>query len=274
VIDRYLRELERDLAARGVRGRAAERVLAEARDHLLELEDLERFGPSDRIASEVAAQLATTRTIRSAYGAFIALAVTGFAYLAFLALAGQPDLFAASHEAVGVAVTLALVLFPQVAFVSGCLALLRALRRRGGGTASAEELEVVRARTAVALAAGVLTAASMAVWTLEYRQSGWLLVLPALAAVALAVGVRSVAIAGQPRALSEGPAGDVFDDLGFRVDPWRFALVFAALIGVLGFAGGWVAEGDPGSGIVRGAFETAAVLTCFALLGRRLALRR
>jgi hypothetical protein len=274
VTDRYLRQLERDLAARGVRGRTADRVLAEARDHLLLLDDVERFGPSDEIAREIAAQLATTRTIRSAYGAFAALALTGLAYLAFLGLAGEPDLFSARHEALGIAAVLGLVLGPQVAFVSGSLALLRALRLRGRPTSSAEELDVIRARAKVALGAGAFTVAAMAVWTVEYRQSTWLLVLPGLAAAALAAGVRSVTDAGEPDALAGGPAGDVFDDLGFRVDPWAFALLFAGLIGVLGFAGGWVAEGDPGSGIVRGGFETAAVLTCFALLGRRLALRR
>jgi hypothetical protein len=274
MIDGYLRDLRRDLAERGVRGRAADRILTEARDHLLESGDVERFGSSDRIAREIAAQLATTRTIRSTYGAFVALAFTGLTYLAFLALAGQPDLFSARHEAVGLIATLGLVVVPQVAFVSGCLALLRVLRSRGAATLSAEELGVIRSRAAVALVAGALTALSMALWVVEYREPGRLLVLPALAAAALAAGARSVTLAGQPQAQSEGPAADVFDDLGFRVDPWAFALLSAGLIGVLGFAGGWVAEGDPGSGIVRGGFEAVAVLTCFAVLGRRLALRR
>jgi len=66
----------------------------------------------------------------------------------------------------------------------------------------------------------------------------------------------------------------LFDDLGFRMDAWRFALLFAASIGLLGFAGGWIVEGDPGSGVVRGGFEGLAVLLCFVTLGRRLALRR
>lgn len=275
MIDRYLRELERDLSARGVRGRAAERVLAEARDHLLESGEVESFGPSDRIADEIAAQLATTRTIRSTYGAFAALAAAGLSYLAFLALAGQPDLFAARHEAIGIAAALGLVLAPQVAFVGGCLALLRALRLRSASSPiSAEELAVIRTRTTVALASGGLTAVAMAVWAVEYRQPGWLLVLPAIAAAALAAGARAVLRAAEPQAIDGGAAGDVFDDLGFRVDPWAFALLFAALIGLLGFAGGWVAEGDPGSGFVRGGFEAVAVLACFTLLGRRLALRR
>src|SRR5262245_59491454 len=67
VIDEYLAQFRRDLRERGVRGAAADRALAEARDHLIESGDVESFGPSDRIAKEIAAQLATTRTIRSTY---------------------------------------------------------------------------------------------------------------------------------------------------------------------------------------------------------------
>jgi hypothetical protein len=86
--------------------------------------------------------------------------------------------------------------------------------------------------------------------------------------------VVALSSASGPEAVAEGPAGDVFDDIGFRMDPWPFAVLFAVLVGTLGFVGGWAAEGDPGSGLVRGAFEAVALLACFAALGRRLALRR
>jgi hypothetical protein len=273
VIERYLAELQRELAARGVRGRGAARILDEARDHLLELGSVEPFGPADRIAAEVAAQLAATRTVRSTYGAFVGLALTAAMYLAFMAFGGAPDLFSARHEAVGVASALGLVLFPQIAFVAGCLALLRALRRRGDRT-SGEELGVIRSRAWVALGAGALTALSMAVWTVEYHQAVWLLVFPLLAVPVLAFAALAVAQAGEIQAVSGGAPGDVFDDLGFRMDPWPFAFLVAALIGLLGFVGGWAVEGDPGSGLVRGGFEGVAVLACFIALGRRLALRR
>jgi hypothetical protein len=281
VIDGYLRRLERELAERGVRGRAARRVLAEARDHLLELDEkdgtIERFGTSVQVATEIAGQLATTRTIRSTYAAFGALAVVGLAYLAFIGLVGRegsPDLFAARHELIGVTAVLGLVLFPQIAFVSGSLALLRALRVRGDGMLSSEELDVIRNRATVALLAAGLAAASMALWSVEFRVDPALLGLAALSFLALGIGASAVIRAARPRASAAGPAGDLFDDLGFRMDPWRFALLFAGLITVLGFAGGWAAEGGPGGGVVRGAFEGFAVLACFALLGRRLALRR
>ena len=115
---------------------------------------------------------------------------------------------------------------------------------------------------------------TMALWTVEYRAAAWLFLPAVLAAVSLGAGVAVLSSASGPQAVAEGPAGDVFDDVGFRMDPWAFAALFALAVGALGFAGGWVAEGDPGSGLVRGAFEAAAVLACFAALGRRLALRR
>ena len=111
MIERYLARFETELAEHGVRGRSAARVLDEARDHLLELAGehgeegaAERFGASDDLARRIAAQLATTRTVRATYGAFAALALTGLAYIGFVALAGRhgsPDLFAARHELVG-----------------------------------------------------------------------------------------------------------------------------------------------------------------------------
>lgn len=273
MIEHYLSELERELAARGVRGPSAARVLDEARDHLIEARSVERFGPSDRIAREVAAQLATTRTIRSSFVVFGTLASTAAAYLAFMALAGTPDLFAARHEVVGVASSLGLVLFPQIAFVAGCLAILRAFRRRGGPT-SEEELGVIRARAAIALTAGALTAVSMAVWIIEYRQAAWLLAFPLLVVPLLAAAALALTRAAEPQAVAAGTAADVFDDIGFRMDPWPFALLVAGAIGLVGFAGGWAVEGDPGSGLVRGGFEAVALLLCFAAFGRRLALRR
>jgi hypothetical protein len=289
LIERYLATLERELADRGVRGRSARRVLAEARDHLLELEErhgsIDRFGSSDRVAREVAAQLATTRTIRSAYGSFAALATAGTAFLAILLAidlgGGWPDIFAGDHEGAGVLAVPGLVLFPQLAFVAGCLGLLRALRLRGRGVLPAEELSVIRARTAVALAASAVTVVSAAVWAVEFRNAPplawwvpWAVVaLCSVSAVPLIAGGLAVARSSGPESISGGAAGDLFDDLGFRLDPWRFAGLVAAVVGIAAFAQGWYAEGDPGRGLVHGSAEVIAVLTCFALLGRRLALR-
>jgi hypothetical protein len=73
VIERYLVDLSAQLAFYGVRGRRAKRVVAESRDHLLQLAAGEgkqravaRFGPSQRIAVEVARAVQPVVLFRSA----------------------------------------------------------------------------------------------------------------------------------------------------------------------------------------------------------------
>jgi hypothetical protein len=70
--------------------------------------------------------------------------------------------------------------------------------------------------------------------------------------------------AGVPRRLA--PASGRLVSLS----PRRLAAVLARLIGAGAFAAGWALEGDPGSGVVRGGFEVAAVLVCFAGIQRAL----
>ncbi len=57
-----------------------------------------------------------------------------------------------------------------------------------------------------------------------------------------------------------------------RLTPWGFAAVITGVVCSAVFAVGWFAEGDPGSGIARAVFEAAALLGCFGLLRRPLAL--
>ena len=178
MIGDYLRRFAEELGRRGVVGRARSRVLAETEDHLRELASehgeetaVARFGETRLLAREIAAQLATTRTIRSTYATFAALTVTAVAYIGLLAFVrpdGEtPDLFAGDHEALGVLASLGLLLLPQVAFVAGGLALLRALRRRGQGALSCHELDVMGRRSAVAIVAGGLTIGFMILWGFE-----------------------------------------------------------------------------------------------------------
>ncbi|MBA2569006.1 MAG: hypothetical protein H0V11_06635 [Actinobacteria bacterium] len=82
VIECYLIELSAQLGFYGVRGRRAQRVIAEARDHLLELaaeegEDraVARFGPSQGIAVEVARGVQPVVLFRSALVFLSALAL-------------------------------------------------------------------------------------------------------------------------------------------------------------------------------------------------------
>jgi len=302
LIEQYLTVLGRALKESGVEGRAADRVLAESRDHLLELarengerEALARFGDARALAEQVAAQLATSRTRRATYGAFGVLALVGVGYFGFFAAVnlggGGPDIFDGRTAALGVLAGIGLFVCPQVSFVAGCLAMLRALRLRGGGALPADELSVMRSRAAIALGAGWLSVGSWALFAVEFWNAASLAtwVAPTILAVCdalaipLAAGSFALLRSAGPQA-PPGPAGDVFDDLApvFRLGPlralpghpWRFALLFAAAVGIVGFALGWTAEGDPGSGIFRGGFEGIVVLICFATLGRRLALRR
>lgn len=82
LIDRYLVDLSAQLAFHGVRGRAADRVVAEARDHLLELatetgaeEAITRFGAANAFASEVARARGPVVLFRSALVLLAAIAL-------------------------------------------------------------------------------------------------------------------------------------------------------------------------------------------------------
>jgi hypothetical protein len=300
VTEKLLDELATRLAALGIRGSAADRVLAEARDHLEtggdDADAVRRFGDVDEIARLVAAELATTRTRSSTFVAFSVLAAAGLVSFALLALVpaagGWPDLFAGHVDALGPFAGIALALLPQISLVSGVLALLAALRLRHADVANAAQLRLLRRRSAVALATGAGTMAMLATFALnlEGELAAWwtstTIALSALLIVALAGASVRVARSAAPVASPGGDAGDVFDDfdpvlrwapvrrLQLPEHPWRFAGLCAAAVGIVGLVAGWYAEGDPGSGLVRGIFEAVALLVCFAALGRFLGLRR
>lgn len=301
MIDPVLEELAARLDELGVRGKWRRRVLAEARDHLEELDAEDeadaagRFGDVGEVARLVAAGLATSRTRSAAFFVFGALALTGLVYTASLALVGPAggwtDVTSGHAGAFGPLLAIALVVLPQVAFVSGCLALLRSVRIRRMPVAEAE-LSLVRRRCTVALASGAATL--LALGLMAANEAGalaaWWVVGTIAACVLLVIPLAFASVgvvrAGAPAALPGGGEGDVFDDLApvfsnatvRRLDlpahPWRFAALTAASVGLAGCAAGWYAEGDPGSGLVRGGFEAIALLACFALLGRVLGLRR
>jgi hypothetical protein len=78
VIERMLTELERELAAVGIRGRLRRRILAESEDHLRsDPEAVDRFGPPRRVAVEAARVAHPRMLLRSvlAYAAVVALFV-------------------------------------------------------------------------------------------------------------------------------------------------------------------------------------------------------
>ena len=136
----FLDRVAAALNARGVRGRSAQRVLAEVADHVDEArrhgdpDPVAAFGDPAVFAREVAAELATAQSRRATFAVFAALALTGVCYALVLGLVphagGWRDVTGGHIGAFGPVLAIALVLFPQVAFVAGCLALVGALRIR------------------------------------------------------------------------------------------------------------------------------------------------
>ncbi len=302
MIDAYLRELSRALDAARVGGADARRLLQETRDHLLESAEeggekdaVRSFGPARDLAGLVAAELATARTRRAAVAAFAVLAAGGAVYAALfltVAHAGSPDIFGGSVPGLGALAFVGIVFFPQLAFVSGCLALVRVVRLRRHGAAPAAELRVQRWRTGVALGAGALTFTSLLVAALDFRRdlASWWVVAAVVTSTVLLILLAAVALAGirstQPLALAEGAAENVFDDLadvlqhvpglrrvGLPHEPRRLAFAVAAAAGA-GVAVAGVVGMDPLDGLVRAIAEGIAVLCCYAALGRQLGLHR
>lgn len=270
-------ELRRELDAAGVRGRWQRRALEEARDHLEESDGA--FGDPRAIAGQVAAVVGTARTRRAAWAAFAALAVTGAAYLAacFLVADGPPrDITSGRSPALGVAIALALFFVPQVTFVAGVLMAWRAVRLPT--PAPAAELRVVRRRGAVALAGGVATAAAWMLYVQQFAVAQELAIVVLAGGALLGLGAAAWLVRGAaaPHVTPEGAAGDVFDEIGLpglRPHQWALAGSLAAAVGMAGVLVGWNAEGTVADGLVRGVPEMLAVLGCYAVLGRVLALR-
>lgn len=249
----YLDELSRELRAVGIRGGLRARILAEADDHLRSGGTEQRFGEPRAIAERFAAELAPSVSRRGAWTAFAALAVAGAAYAAaFLSIPRPPAGIAAPG---GIAFAVAVVA-PQLAFVAGCLAVLRAVRRPGDSA-------VIGRRALLGVAAGVAAVASVASLTSPWYAAPAVLLLAALP--------RTVAAA---RLAAPGAVlGDLGDDLGIRVEPWRAARWLAACCFLVVAVAGAV-QSDPFDGLIRAAAEALALLGGFWALGRPIGLRR
>ena len=305
MIEEYLAELSTQLARLGVRGARRRRILAETEDHLRsDAEATARFGDPAEIAQAFANDLGTRGALSAPRWAFAALAVAGLFYGAmFVAWSGfsAANSSEASRSASGAFQTVAagraswlgllaaglLVLAPQLAFVTGALALVRALRLRGRRSVSAAEVRALRRRTTTAVGFGL---ASMGAVALFAQQLG--AQLPSWSAGVLGGGVVGATASGvllvacgaaglrtaTVRVAVAGAAGDIFDDLGpvvptaLRGHPWTFAATVACGAGLLVWFAG-IAASDPYDGALRGIAEAVACFIGFAILGRFLALR-
>jgi hypothetical protein len=280
----YLEELSRELAAHGIGGRRRRRILLEVDDHLRSDATAEgRFGSAREVANGFAAELGAQASRRAAVSAFVALGVAGVVYgasFASMSFASPPS--ETLDPALGALAFAALIVAPQVSFVAGVLALVRALRRRRARVIPTRELVVIRRRTGVALFFGLVTMGALALYAYEFRSAlaDWWLTLTyagaASAAVLLVLAALPTVAASRVRPKVAGEAGDVFADVGlarFGSDPWRFARFVAVGVGSLVWLAG-IAQGDPIDGFIRGVFEGLACLGGFAVLGRYLGLRR
>lgn len=282
--ERYLRELESELGAVGIRGFRRRRILAETEDHLREGGEPARFGEPKLIATRFADELATSGARRAAIVTFVALAPAGFAYALLLGLNRPgPDIASAKTLWLALPAAAVVALAPQISLAAGLLALALTWRLRGATAAPASAIRLLHRRAAVALGAGTATLAGLAVYAVEYSRAlpSWWTILAFGATGTALVPVAAAAVALRRtagiQAQAGGPAGDVFDDLAPLIDrvplhlrgrPWRLCLVFAAAVGGAVLAAGGIDEG-PRNAVA----EFAAICGGFAVFGRFLGLR-
>jgi MFS family permease len=275
--DPFLEALGRELSAAGVRGSRRERILAEYEDHLA-CDPNALLGSPVELARQFADELGTSRTRRGAAAAFGALAIAGGLAIGAFASANLGPLKSAEQHPLARMAAAVLVIAAQVAFATGVLAALRSFwRRRSPSVARAEATIIVR-RTAIALAAGLLSMVALAVMALALHHTettAWrtyTVIAAGFGALAIIAAGPAALAAARMRPATPGERGDVFDDLGrftphaLRGRPWRFALLVAAALFLAVSLQGIVVS-DPFDGIARGVMEAAACLLGFAALG-------
>ena len=280
----YLESLSRELKGVGIAGARQKRIVAEFADHL-ECDPNAELGDAAMIARTFADELGTAWARRAAIRAFAALAVAGLLFAAWGLLAAR--YYGGGRLAGSAAAQLVLgfgVVAGQVAFVSGGLGLLRAIRLRRQAVVSADEARVLVRRAGVGLFAGALTLLAVPVVASgapgsahpAWRTFGY--VVCAVGVVTIVLAAPSVLASARVAPRAAGEAGDLFSDLGPLVPrwlaaaPWGFAVVIATALAMVLAASGALAS-DPYDGILRGLAEGTAVLAGFALLGGYLGLR-
>ena len=280
----YTERLRAELAAVGITGRLRARIIDEITDHLT-CDPAAELGAPRLLARQFADELGTLRVRRAAVRSFAALALAGLLFgLVFLdspaaAFGAAP----AGISLVGRIARWGAVLAPQIAFVAGVLAALRALRRRRAGVIAAAEARMIARRATVGTVFGIVSMACLAAIALSLHRwvpSAWetrALVATGVGLVGLVAVLPSLWASARLRPVAAGAAGDLFDDLGpvvpvaLRGHPWRLAAIIAGGIAVaIALAG--IPGDDVYDGIARGVFDAAACLTGFATLGRYLGL--
>jgi hypothetical protein len=279
-------ELARELGAAGITGRMRARILAEFADHLA-CDPEAQLGEPRSLARQFADEVGTTRARRAAVFGFAALAFAGILFAVAFVTAGAA--FGAKPKGgpvSGQIATALAILFAQISFVAGTLAVLRWAVRRDAGVLPAAEATVIVRRAAVGVLAGIVTMICLGIIGIAYRpwlSSSWAtfaVVAGAVGTAALVASLPAIWQAIRLRPVADGGAGDIFDDLGvfaalvpapLRGRPWRLAVVVSIAVAVAITLAAVPAQ-DTIDGAARGILDALLCLVGFATLGRYLGL--
>ena len=278
--------LGEELGRVGIRGRLRGRILAEYADHLACAPEAQ-LGEPAALARQFADELGSTRARRAAVTGFGALALAGALFgLAFVTSDAAFGAAPRGGSIVGRIATGLAILFSQVSFVAGTLAVLRWVARRGSGVLPAAEATVIVRRTAVGVLSGMVTMVSLGTLAIAYHRfqpAAWAtfaIVVSAVGTAGLLLSLPAVWRAARVRPVAAGDAGDIFDDLGdfaqlvpepLRGRPWRFAVVVSVLVAAAITLVAVPAQ-DAVDGAARGILDALLCLAGFATLGRYLGL--
>lgn len=283
-VERYLHELA---AALRVRGRRRRRILAECAAHLHEAAAtrgeaaaVEAFGPPAEIARVLDLEAAAGRAVTSTGMSIAGVSLTAVSTLALIH--GAADV----HAALGPA--LVFLVAAQIAGVAAGVALLQALAQRRLAQ-SAAALALLTRRNAVAVGAAGVAMLAAGVALPGQGSAAALLAGPVTLAAAVVALVRARRLTHALPGARERTVSSPLDDLGAlagvslpaglrAIDPLRHAALSAMVVAVLAGAAllaRQLGEGaGPAAACALGAFEAAAVLGSFVLLGPALGLRR
>ena len=258
-----MNDLAAELARVGIRGRLARRIELELADHI-GCDPAANLGTPREIAERFAAELRVSRTRRSTFAGFAALALAAVAILVS-ARGGGPSIPGARGwvESFG---GLGVLFAGQVAFVAGVLALWRAVRH----PQTPAELRLVQRRTSVALAAGgvaLVAHAVQAVAVQPFMSTLWVaFAIPAFLIPVAALGVAGKALRG---AIALTPAVEPLR----RPFPRREVVIVGAAAAAVMIVGSAFAEHSWAEGVSRGVLESIAFAVCFVVFGRPLGIR-
>jgi hypothetical protein len=285
---RFQDRLGQELRAVGIGGRLRSRILDEYADHLA-CDPEAQLGEPRALARQFADEVGSTRARRAAMMGSGALAVAGILFgMAFVTSNAAFGAAPRGGPVIGRIAAALAILFSQVAFVAGTLAVLRWVQRRGSGVLPAAEASVIVRRAAVGVLSGIITMVSLGTMAIAYHrfQSGswptFTIVVSAVGTAGLLASLPSIWQAARLRPVAGGEAGDIFDDLGdfvilvpppLRGRPWRFAAVVSVAVAVIITLVAVPAQ-DAFDGAARGMLDALLCMAGFATLGRYLGLWR